>query len=42
MPYNRAATLHSRKMRDEIAVNACVTEIWRSNLYEMLLLVSYQ
>lgn len=28
-------------MQDEIAVNACVTDIRHSNLYEMLLLVSY-
>jgi len=28
-------------MQGEIAINACVTDIWHSNLYEMLLLVSY-
>lgn len=28
-------------MQDEIAINACVTDIQHSNLYEVLLLVSY-
>lgn len=41
MLYNHRGNLSSRKMRDEIAINARVTEIWRSNLYETLLLVSY-
>lgn len=34
-------TATSRKMQGEIAINTCVTDIWHSNLYEMLLLVSY-
>lgn len=40
MLYNHRGNL-SRKMRGKIAINARVTEIWRSNLYETLLLVSY-